>query len=53
MPLGYLAGTSYAAVELTVGRGVALAVAGLAIVALMVWRIRAHRDERTGQRSKE
>jgi len=50
--LGYLAGTSYAAVARTVGRGVALAVAGLVIVALVVWRIRAHRAERTGQRSK-
>ena len=44
--LGYLAGTSYAAVERTVGRGVALAVAGIVLVALAVWRVRAHRAER-------
>jgi membrane protein DedA with SNARE-associated domain len=45
--LGYLAGNSYAAVERTVGRGVGLAVAGLVIVALVVWRIRALRAERS------
>ena len=47
--LGYLAGTSYAAVERTVGRGVALAVAGIVLVALAVWRVRAHRTEHTQQ----
>ena len=50
--LGYLAGNSYAAVERTVGRGVALAVAGLVIVALVVWRVRAHGAERSGQTPK-
>ncbi len=51
--LGYLAGNSYAAVERTVGRGVALVVAGLVIVALVVWRVRAHRAERhSGQMPK-
>ena len=50
--LGYLAGTSYAAVERTVGRDAAFAVAAVVVVALVVWRIRAHRAERTGQRSK-
>jgi membrane-associated protein len=44
--LGYLAGNSYAAVERTVGRGVALAAAGIVVVALIVWRIRSHRAER-------
>ena len=44
--LGYLAGNSYAAVERTVGRDVALAVAGIVVVALVVWQIRAHRGER-------
>jgi membrane protein DedA with SNARE-associated domain len=43
--LGYLAGTSYAAVERTVGRGVALAAAGVVLVAVAVWRVRAHRAE--------
>jgi membrane protein DedA with SNARE-associated domain len=41
--LGYLAGNSYAAVERTVGREVALALAGIVLVALVVWRVRAHR----------
>ena len=50
--LGYLAGNSYAAVERTVGRGVALAVAGLVIVALVVWRVRSHRAERSGRTPK-
>jgi membrane protein DedA with SNARE-associated domain len=44
--LGYLAGNSYATVERTVGRGVALAVAGVVVVALVVWRVRSHRAER-------
>jgi membrane-associated protein len=47
--LGYVAGNSYAAVERTVGRGVALAVAGLVLVAVVVWRIRAGRAERSGR----
>jgi membrane protein DedA with SNARE-associated domain len=44
--LGYLAGNSYASVEKTVGRGVALAVLALALLALLAWRIRRHRAER-------
>jgi membrane-associated protein len=44
--LGYLAGNSYKAVEKTAGRGVALGVLVLVVVALIVWRIRAHRRER-------
>lgn len=44
--LGYLAGNSYATVERTVGRSAALAVAGVVVVALVVWRIRSHRAER-------
>jgi len=43
--IGYLAGNSYAAVERTVGRGLAIAVVGVVIVALVVWRIRRHRSE--------
>ena len=43
--LGYLAGSSYAAVERTVGRGLAVAVAAVVVVALVVWRIRRHRSE--------
>ena len=44
--LGYLAGNSYAAVENTVGRGAALAVLTVVLVAVLVWRIRRHRAER-------
>jgi membrane-associated protein len=39
---GYLAGASYAQVEKSLGRGGALAVLMLALVALAVWRIRRH-----------
>jgi membrane-associated protein len=45
--LGYVAGNSYAAVERTVGRGVAIGVAGLVVVALVVRRVRAHRAGRS------
>jgi membrane-associated protein len=44
--LGFLAGNSYAAVEKAIGRGVALAVLGLVLLALLTWRIRRHRAER-------
>jgi membrane protein DedA with SNARE-associated domain len=43
--VGYAAGASYAKIEKTVGRGSALAVAGIVVVALVVWRIRKHRAE--------
>jgi membrane protein DedA with SNARE-associated domain len=46
--VGYAAGASYATVEKTVGRGTALAVLAVALVALLVWRIRRHRDEESG-----
>jgi len=41
--LGYLAGNSYDKVASTVGRDAALVVAGLVIVALVVWQVRKHR----------
>jgi membrane protein DedA with SNARE-associated domain len=44
--IGYLAGNSYKTVEKTVGRGAAIAVAAVVLIALAVWRIRAHRRER-------
>jgi membrane protein DedA with SNARE-associated domain len=47
--LGYPAGGSYAAVERTVGRGVALAVTGLVVVNLVVGRVRAHRGRCSGR----
>jgi membrane protein DedA with SNARE-associated domain len=44
--LGYLAGNSYATIEKTFGRAAALAVAGLIVIGLIVWRIRRHGHER-------
>jgi membrane-associated protein len=44
--LGYAAGASYARVEKTFGRDAAFAVAGIAVLALVVWRIRKHRADR-------
>ncbi|GAA1560655.1 DedA family protein [Kribbella lupini] len=40
--LGYLAGNSYAAVEKTFGRAIALVVLGLVLIALVGWRVRRH-----------
>ena len=42
--LGYLAGESYATVERTAGRAVAAAVAVVALLALITWRVREHRQ---------
>lgn len=44
--LGYAAGASYAKVEKTFGRDAAFAVAGVAVVALVIWRVRKHLAER-------
>jgi membrane protein DedA with SNARE-associated domain len=44
--LGYLAGDSYAAVERIAGRATAIGVAVIAIIALVVWRIRRRTAER-------
>ena len=41
---GYLAGASYAQVEKTVGRAGALVVLAIALLALLIWRIRKHRS---------
>jgi membrane-associated protein len=43
--LGYAAGASYAQVEKVAGRDVALVALGIAVIALVVWRIRKHRAE--------
>ena len=45
--LGFLAGNSYKTIEKTVGRGAALVVAAVVVVALIVWRVRAHHREAT------
>jgi membrane protein DedA with SNARE-associated domain len=50
--LGYAAGASYARVEKAFGRDSAFVVAGIAVVALVVWRVRKHRaDHHPGTRS--
>ena len=48
--LGYLAGNSYAAIEKAVGRGAALAVLALVLVALVIWRLRRRHAERRSHR---
>jgi len=47
--VGYFAGQSYAKVEATVGRGAALVVLGMGLVALVVWQVRKHRAETTDE----
>jgi membrane protein DedA with SNARE-associated domain len=47
--LGYLAGDSYSAVEKVAGRATAIGVAVIALIALVVWRIR----RRTAQRQED
>lgn len=42
---GYLAGRSYARVETWLGRGAAIGVAVIVVVALVVWQVRRHRAE--------
>jgi len=43
--IGYAAGASYATVEKTLGRSSALIVLAIALVAIVIWRIRKHRAE--------
>jgi membrane-associated protein len=43
--LGYAAGASYEEVESQVGRGVAIALAAIVVLAVVVWRVRARRHE--------
>jgi membrane-associated protein len=49
--LGYAAGASYARVEKAFGRDAAFAVAGIAVLALVVWRVRKHRADRRAHTS--
>jgi membrane protein DedA with SNARE-associated domain len=44
--LGYVAGNSYAQLEKSVGRAVALVVLGIVLVGLIVWRVRKGQRER-------
>jgi membrane-associated protein len=43
--LGYLAGNSYAAIERTFGRTVAVVAAAVVVIGLIVWNIRRHRTQ--------
>lgn len=43
--VGYGAGESYAKVEATLGRAAALIVLGIALIGLLVWQVRKHRDQ--------
>ncbi|GAC1513520.1 MAG: hypothetical protein NVS1B16_05790 [Pseudarthrobacter sp.] len=45
--LGYLAGNSYEAVAKAAGRDIAVVVAAVAVVALVAWRLRVWKKERT------
>lgn len=48
--LGYLAGSSYHTIEQRVGRGMALAVAAVVIIAAIVWKLRSRRREKLEER---
>ena len=43
--LGFLAANSYKTIENSVGRGAAIAVAAVVVIALVIWRVRAHRRQ--------
>jgi membrane protein DedA with SNARE-associated domain len=45
--LGYLAGNSYEAVAKAAGRDIAVVIAAIAVAALVAWRLRSWRKERT------
>ena len=51
--LGYLAGSSYAALEKTAGRATAIAAAALVVAALVAWRIRRYRADRRDRDAAE
>lgn len=46
--LGFLAGNSYKTIEKSVGRGAAIGVAAVVVVALIVWRVRERRRDKSG-----
>jgi membrane protein DedA with SNARE-associated domain len=45
--LGHVAGASYQQLESKVGHGAAYVIGGLVVLGIIVWRVRAHRRERT------
>ena len=46
--LGYAAGSAYAAIERTVGTGVAVVVAVVVVAGVVVWAVRRRRREEAG-----
>ena len=44
--VGYFAGESYARIEKLVGRGAAIVIAAVVVIALVVWQVRRRRAER-------
>jgi membrane-associated protein len=48
--LGHVAGRSYQAVEQTVGRGLAIAVAAIVVVAVIAWRVYESRKDKREER---
>jgi membrane-associated protein len=44
--LGHIAGASYQALESKVGHGAAIGIGAVVVLAIIVWRVRAHRRER-------
>jgi membrane protein DedA with SNARE-associated domain len=50
--LGYAAGASYAQVEKSFGRYTAFVVVGVAVIAVIVWRVRKHRAGRDTEDAK-
>lgn len=49
--LGFVAGNSYEQVAKTVGRDAAIIVVAVVVIALIVWRVRAHRSEKGAARA--
>ncbi|MBM7417057.1 MULTISPECIES: DedA family protein [Nocardiaceae] len=49
--LGFVAGNSYEQVAKTVGRDAAIIVVAVVVIALIVWRVRAHRSEKGAART--
>lgn len=51
--LGFIAGNSYDQVARTAGRGTALAVAAIVVLALVIWRVRKHFRTKDGHNENE
>ena len=49
--IGYAAGASYKQVESRFGTGAAIAVGVIVVLAIVVWRVREHRQDKAGETS--